>query len=127
MTADRLEVRVGLSVEGVDADALAESAANLSDELADCDVDDVTTVAAGDTPPGAKGVELLAIGALVVKLARSRDVLMQVVNTVRDWLTRNEADGVRVEIDGDVLELKSASESERKALIDAWVQRHSET
>jgi hypothetical protein len=41
-------------------------------------------------------------------------------------LTRNEAETIRMEIDGDVLELSGTTSNERKALIDSWVTRHSE-
>jgi hypothetical protein len=74
----------------------------LGEELTDFDVDEVANVASGDAPPGAKGVELLSLGALVVKLAGSTKLLGQVVEAVRDWLSRNDADSVRLEIGGDV-------------------------
>lgn len=126
MAGDQIEVRVGLAAGDLDSDALAECAAMLSQELADLDVDEVGPLAAGEAPEGAKGVELIAIGALVVKLARSTKVLGQVVDTMRDWLRRNHADSIRLEIDGDVLEIKGASPDEKKTLIDTWVSRHSE-
>lgn len=126
MAADQIEVRVGLAASDLDSDTLAECATMLGQELADLDVDEVGALPAGEAPPGAKGVELIAVGALVVKLARSTKVLGQVVDTLRDWLRRNHADSIRLEIDGDVLEIKGVSQEERKTLIDAWVGRHAE-
>ena len=127
MAADQLYVRVGLTASGLDDDALAECVSMLGAELSELDVDEVSGASEGDAPPGAKGVELLAVGALMVKLARSQKVLSRVVDVVRDWLTRNDADSVRMEIGGDVLEITgSVSAAERKALIDTWVQRHSQ-
>ena len=127
MARGQVEVRVGLAGDDLDSDALAECAAMLGQELADLDVDEVASLPTGDAPPGAKGVELLAVGALVVKLARSTKVLGQMVDTMRDWLRRNHADSIRLEIDGDVIEIKGAAQEERKVLIDAWVSRHSES
>lgn len=124
MAGGQIEVRVGLAGDDLDGDALAECATMLGQELADLDIDEVAALSTGDAPPGAKGVELLAIGALVVKLARSGKVLGQVVDTMRDWLRRNHADSIRLEIDGDVLEIKGVSQEERSTLIDAWVSRH---
>lgn len=126
MAGDQIEVRVGLAGSDLDSDALADCAAMLGHELAELDVDEVAPLPAGEAPAGAKGVELLAIGALVVKLARSRKVLGQMVDMLRDWLRRNHADSIRLEIDGDVLEIKGVSQEERKTLIDTWVSRHSE-
>src|SRR5262245_31606923 len=124
MGAEQIELRVAL--DGSDDDeALAESAGQLLDELSELDVDDVQPATAGDAPAGSKGIELVALGALIVKLARSGKILGQVVGVVRDWMTRNSASSVRLEIDGDVLEIKGVvSPDERKTLIDSWVQRH---
>ena len=124
MAGDQIEVRVTLEAAGVDADALADIAGQLQDELAELDVDDVRPSTSGDAPAGSKGVELVALGALVVKLVRSRRVLGQVVAAVRDWLTRNDADSVRIELDGDVLEIKGVTAADKKALIDNWLERH---
>ena len=126
MAAAQLELRVALTGDGLDDDALADCAVRLGEELAELDVDAVEAAAAGDAPPGAKGVELMALGALVVKLAGSRKLLGQLVDAVRDWISRNDADSVRMEIDGDVLEIKGASAAERAVLIDSWVSRHAE-
>lgn len=126
MAAAQLELRVALTGDGLDDDALADCAARLGEELAELDVDAVEAAAAGDAPPGAKGVELMALGALVVKLAGSRKLLGQLVDAVRDWISRNDAESVRMEIDGDVLEIKGASAAERAVLIDSWVSRHAE-
>jgi hypothetical protein len=124
MGAEQIELRVAL--DGSDDDeALAESAGQLLEELSELDVDDVQPATAGDAPAGSKGIELVALGALIVKLARSGKILGQVVGVVRDWMTRNSASSVRLEIDGDVLEIKGVvSPDERKTLIDSWVQRH---
>jgi PAS domain-containing protein len=107
-----------------DDEALAESALALGDELAELDVDEVVPVAAGEIPEGAKGVELLALGALVVKLAGSARALRQVVDAIRDWVGRTDGRTVRMAVDGDVLEVTGASSTDVKQLIDAWVQRH---
>jgi hypothetical protein len=127
MGAEQIELRVAL--DGSDDDeALAESASQLLEELSELDVDDVQPATAGDAPAGSKGIELVALGALIVKLARSGKILGQVVGVVRDWMTRNSASSVRLEIDGDVLEIKGVvSPDERKTLIDSWVQRHTES
>lgn len=125
MSADRLRVHVVLADDGAsDADALSETAGRLGEELSGLDVDAVEPVSVGEAPPGAKGVELVALGVLVVRLARSRKVLGQVVDAIRDWATRNAGQHVRMEIDGDVIDVTGVSDADRAALIDAWLQRH---
>ena len=124
--AQQMELHVALSDIGLDDDTVADRAAMLREELSELDVDEVGSVAAGEAPPGSKGLEFLALGGLVVRFARSGKLLGQVVDAVRDWLTRNEAESVRMEIDGDVLEITGATTEERRLLIESWVQRHSE-
>ena len=125
MPADQIELRVAVDATGVDDDTLTESVSVLISELSELDVDDVQTATGGDAPQGSKGIELALLGSLIVKLVRSRKIIVQVVDAVRDWMSRNNADSVRIELDGDVLEIKGVSEEERKTLIDNWVQRHS--
>ena len=45
-------------------------------------MDEVRPVAAGEAPEGAKGIELLALGGLLIKLAQSAQVLREDVDAV---------------------------------------------
>jgi hypothetical protein len=127
VAADVIHLQVVPAGDGPDDDeAIAESALALGQELAELDVDEVQPVAAGEAPEGAKGIELLALGGLLIKLAQSAQVLRQVVDAVRDWVGRTGARSVKLTLDGDVLEVTGASGADMKKLIDAWVQRHSE-
>lgn len=123
---DMIHVQVAVTSDDADSEALADGVVALGQELADLDVTDVAPAAAGDAPPGAKGVELLALGGLIVKLGRSSRVLREVVDAVRDWVGRTGARSVKMTIDGDVLEVTGASTSEVQVLVDTWVRRHGE-
>jgi hypothetical protein len=128
VAADVIHLQVVAAGDGApdDEEALAESALALGDELADLDVEEVVPVTEGEAPDGAKGVELLALGGLLVKLGSSSRVLRQLVDAIHDWVGRSGARSVRVTADGDVLEVTGASSADVKQLIGAWVQRHSE-
>jgi hypothetical protein len=126
MTADLLTLQVELPVGDGDAGDLAERVGSLSAELLELDIDDVAPATEGEAPEGAKGLELVALGALVVKLGRSAKVLHQVVDAIRDWAGRNDSRTVKVALDGDVLEITGASAGDVKTVVDAWVLRHSE-
>jgi Effector Associated Constant Component 1 len=94
-------------------------------DLQDLDVDDVTRVAGGAAPPGAKSVDVGAVGELLVTMSASGGVLATVVATLRGWLARrDDAAAVKLTIDGDTLELGRASAEERSDLIRAFVQSH---
>ncbi len=120
------ELRLLLAEEGADAERLDVLAGFLRDELLQVDVDDVTALRAGEPPPGARAFDVLAIGGLVVGLGRSAGSLRSVVSAVRQWLAHGEAGrrAVRLELDGDVLELSAASVTNQDRLIDVFIARH---
>ena len=122
MTADLLVVLDA----GADSDAeeLADLTRRLRTELLDLDIDSVEHAAGSAAPVGAKGVELLSIGGLVVQFVRGADVLRSVVSTTAAWLRRQEARSVKLTLDGDTLEVTGLSSEEQRGLIEVWVARH---
>jgi hypothetical protein len=120
--ADRVELRLEiLSPEPDEDETLA-----LRRELLDLDVDDVRQIGSGAVPEGAKGVEALVAGTLVVTL--SQEAVKALVATAVDWLRRRRggggADGVRIQIGDDVLALRDPTSPEDRALIEAFLDRH---
>ena len=100
-------LRVQLCETGADAERLDTLTSLLRNELLQLDVKDVTPLRAGDAQPDARAFDVAAIGGLLVSLGHSAEGLQAVLSAIRMWLVRG--DGVRrmvrVEIDGDVLEL----------------------
>jgi hypothetical protein len=96
----------------------------LRSELLELDVDAVEPATGGPAPEGARAIEALVAGALVVRFVRSTESLASLVRTVRGWLGPHSDRRVRLELDGDVLELTGASDAERQRLVDAWIERH---
>ena len=107
-----------------DAEELAELTQRLRDELLELDVDAVEPATGGAAPDGAKGLELLAVGGLVVRFAMKAPVLRTVVDTIVKWLGRQQARSVKLTLDGDTLELTGVSSDEQQRLIELWVARH---
>jgi hypothetical protein len=107
-----------------DAEELAELTQRLRDELLELDVDAVEPATGGAAPEGAKGLELLAVGGLVVRFAMKAPVLRAVVDTNVGWLGRQQARSVKLTLDGDTLELTGVSSDEQQRLIELWVARH---
>jgi hypothetical protein len=116
----RLVLRV--EDEHGDQEGLAELTAALRQELLDLDVDSVEQLSAGQAPPGSRGFDVEALGTLVVTLARS-DVLVAVVSAVAMWLTSRRNQVVKVDVDGDVLELSGLPSQERQRLTEQWLRR----
>jgi hypothetical protein len=106
-----------------DAEEVAEATLQLRRELLDLDVDAVELPPGGEAPPGTRAVELAALGALAVTFAKS-PLLGPVVSAVRAWLAGQPQRSIKLELDGDVLELTGLSSKEQRRLTDEWLRRH---
>jgi hypothetical protein len=102
---------------------IAEATLRLRRELLDLDVEAVELPSAGEPPPGTRAVELAALGVLVVTVAQSK-LLAPVVTAVRAWLGGAPQRSIKLELDGDVLELTGVSSKEQRRLTDEWLRRH---
>jgi hypothetical protein len=59
-----------------------------------------------------------------VSVAKSQ-VLVNVVAAVRAWLGgQQQQRSIKLELDGDVLELTGVSSNEQRRLSDEWLRRH---
>ncbi|MBV8541567.1 MAG: hypothetical protein JO063_08075 [Pseudonocardiales bacterium] len=121
--------RLGLRIEaGPEADAaeLDELAVQLREQLLELDIERADRASAGQAPPGARAGETLLAGALTVVLAQSSGLLTALVETVRSWVCRDSGRSVKLEIDGDVLEVTGISRADQRELIETWVDRHTD-
>src|SRR5215211_2864718 len=118
--------RLGIQVAvGPDADPeeVAEATLQLRRELLDLDVEAVELPRGGEPPPGTRAVELAALGALVVTVGQS-PLLGPVLAAVRSWLAGAPQRSIKLELDGDTLELSGISSTEQRRLVDEWLGRH---
>jgi hypothetical protein len=106
-----------------DAEEVAEATLQLRRELLDLDVDAVELPSGGEPPPGTRAVELAALGALVVTIGKSQ-LLGPVVAAIRAWLAGSPQRSIKLELDGDTLELTGLSSQEQRRLTDEWLRRH---
>jgi hypothetical protein len=120
LTALGVQVAIG---PDDDAEQVAEATLGLRQELLDLDVDAVELLRVGEPPPGTKAVELAALGTLVVTVAQSA-LLAPVVAAVQSWLARSQQRSIKLELDGDVLELTGVSSKDQQRLVDEWLHRH---
>lgn len=108
-----------------DAEETDRLARRLRAELRELDIDEVAPLDGAVPPPGSKGAEAASLTELLVTLSAGGGVFVTVIAALKDWLTRNSAArGVKVTIDGDTLELTSATAAERAELVEAFVHRH---
>jgi hypothetical protein len=121
-----MDVLLGLAPDGAaDHEETERFVTRLRAELRGLDIDALRMVSDDVPPDGAKAVDPVTVGAVVLALSASGGVLVSLVETLRDWLGRQSArHRVSVTIDGDTIELERASADERRELIDAFVRRH---
>src|SRR5690242_18343529 len=105
----------------LDAADVEESLIRLRHELLDhAGVADVRAVAPIPSPVGSKAVDGLLAALSVTVLQPS--VLPMVMDVVRSWAMRRDRT-IRVEVDGDVLELTGVTSAQQQEVLDAWLSR----
>jgi predicted RNA polymerase sigma factor len=118
-------VLLGVTEEGSDDERLDELAVRLRRELLALDVQSVEPYSMGEAPDGTRADLAAVAGALSVSLLPTVQTIGALVALVRDWTrTAGSRCSVRVEIDGDVLELTDADAAVQQQLVDDWIKRH---
>jgi hypothetical protein len=96
---------------------------DLQDELLVLDVLDVELASAGTSPPRSKAGDATT-GTLLVGLVSSGALLGAIASLVQSWLARTGQRGVKLELDGDALEVTGISSRQQQELIGIWIERH---
>ncbi|OLF19224.1 effector-associated constant component EACC1 [Actinophytocola xanthii] len=105
-----------------DADRLSRS---LRAELVELDLAEVRPAPAGTAPEGAKAADPVTLGAAVLALGASGGVFTVLVEALRDWLGRRTGQHrISLTIDGDTIEIDRATDAQQRALVEAYVRRH---
>jgi hypothetical protein len=112
------------SAEATD-DATFELTEQLRQEVLQLPIEQAMHQAAGPAPAGSRGIDAAALGEIVVTLGTAAGGLTALVQTARRWLaTASGVRKIRMELDGDVLEMSGADSEEQKRLINSWIDRH---
>jgi hypothetical protein len=123
-SGDALAVRVEIaSAADADEARLEELTASLRRELIDLDVEAVDRAEDDSAPPGAKVGEVLALGALVVTVAKKAGSVAGVVRVLQDWAARGGR-SVKLDVGGDTIEITGATRAQQDRLVAAWIERH---
>ncbi|WP_052424027.1 caspase family protein [Nonomuraea candida] len=121
MLSETVRLRLCVIDAAADPQELDEATARLREELLELDV--VAGAAeAGEIPEGARAVLSFTLGGLVIALAGT-ELLASIVNAVIAWLNRHQHRSVKLEIDGDVLELTGIPSKEQREFADVWLGR----
>ncbi|MGW3350806.1 caspase family protein [Nonomuraea rubra] len=121
MVSETVQLRLRVIDAAADPQELDEATARLREELLELDVV-AGTAEAGEIPEGARAVLSFTVGGLVIALAGT-ELLASIVNAVTAWLNRHQHRSVKLEIDGDVLELTGIPSKEQREFADVWLRR----
>lgn len=119
------ELKIELFEPGDPDDEVIDGlASDLRLELLELDVDSVSPVALGPAPAGSKGMEFVAIGALLVRVKDSLPAVNTVVTAVRQWLARGSSSGrsLKITVDGRTLELSAATAPQQQQLVAEFIR-----
>ncbi len=93
-------------------------------ELLELDVEAVDVATEGAAPAGAKGLDLGAVGSLVVHTVTSSAILKALVSVVQSWVARQRGRTVKIALGGDSIELTGLSSDDQHRLIEQWIVTH---
>lgn len=123
MDSNTVQLGVELTLDEADAAELDALTSRLRHELLQLDVVAVDRVYEGEPPPGARAVEVAALGTLIVKLVSTPTLLQGVLNAIQSWLRTQRRGSVRV-VDGDrSILIDRASQAQTQQLIDDFIAR----
>ena len=116
----RVEFVSGPDSDPEEIDALARA---LRAEILEVDeVDRVEQATAGPAPDGSKGLDVAAIGALVVGVSPGIQAVVKVIDVVRGWLANRSSSTPPLQMSvGDKSITVVANEEQRDELIAAFV------
>jgi hypothetical protein len=101
-----------------------EATARLRRELLSLDVDSVERAPGGAAPEGTRAVDLASIATLIVTVAQGAAALAPLVTAVQAWLAARSSGTVKLEIDGDKIEIPARMTPVQQRAVDAWLARH---
>ncbi|HET6562989.1 MAG TPA: hypothetical protein VFG72_14025 [Marmoricola sp.] len=118
-----------LHVSEPDADLarLDDLARSLRAELLEVDATrTVVPLETGQAPEGARSGLAAAAGALLVTVQPQLAAVVKIVSLLREWLVRGGSEKrIRLEVDGDVIELTGATTELQDRLVTEWISRRS--
>jgi hypothetical protein len=121
--------RLGVSIEAepdTGPEELTALAVRLREWLLPLDIESAGFVPAGQAPPGTRSGGMFVAGALTVMLTRSSELFAKLVDIVQSWLSSSGARSVKLELNGDVLEVTGITRGDQRELIRTWIDRHTD-
>lgn len=119
----QLTLRIETDSEA-DAEELAMLAVDLRGLLLELDIESADRLTRSQAPPGTRSGGMFVAGALTVILARSKELVTKLLESVQWWVSRVAGRSVKIELDGDKLELNGLTLEDQRKLIQLFIDRH---
>jgi hypothetical protein len=121
------DIRLELYDADADPEVVDRDTRALREELLSIDaVDSVSAATAGPAPEGTRGLELAAIGALIVQAQPTAELVTHVIGVIRRWLSAGSHEAhertLRLTVNGQVLELADPTATQQQELVDQFIQ-----
>jgi hypothetical protein len=124
MRSPNTQLQLAVIDPRLDEEHLEELTSSLRTILLDADVANVELLHRGEVPAGAKAGEVAVIGMLLITLAQSTEAFTTVVHAVRNWVAGDPSRSVKLQVDGDVIELTGVTSAEQRRLTDLFIERN---
>jgi hypothetical protein len=125
MANSTLQVMLTIVDPGSDSEELDRLAIQLRRRLLELDVDSVERISAGEAPPGTRAVEIAVVGALLLTMAKSPELLSAVGGLVHSWVDGRPGATVEMTLGGDSIKIPGTALSpEQRQLFDLFVARN---
>lgn len=125
------EIRLRVSVEGLDADpnALDEAIRSLTQEVDLVPAARIDRAGTGVPPEGSRGVDAASVQAILVSIPAAITAIQSLLSVLRAWQRRRRPVGtssgaLKVRLGDDVLELETADEETTARVVEAWLAAH---
>jgi hypothetical protein len=79
---------------------------------------------AGDSPEGTRAADVITIGTLIVTAITSRPILTSILGMIRAYLQVSKARSIKIQLDGDSLEVTGLRLDDQRRLIESFIDRH---
>jgi hypothetical protein len=117
-------LRVDLVDDDLEPLELEEATRRMRDALLQLEVEEVDNASGGSAPEGSKSADFAVLGGLVITLLQTPQLFQSVFGVLGTWLSGRSARTLKITLDGDTLELGAASDDERRAVVETWLERH---
>ena len=122
---DDIKLQVTIVKKDCDTNGdIAKLSQQLRKDLLMLDVKNVDYLCREKSVEGTKTGDIISWETLIITLATSGGVISTFINFILGWIKRNNGRTVRLELNGNKLEVTGLSTDEQKRLIEIWLKRN---